>query len=242
MPVDIILYAVIAAGLVLWLRSLLGMRQDGERQRPNPFAEAETGQAPRALPPSAASGTADPAAVPDDLSSLDRNMAIHDRAQAGLKEIFHQDKTFDVPHFLRGAQDAFVMIVEAFASGDRETLKNLLSDRVYQSFNAALDARSRSNEQVSMEIHAVRKAEVVAARMEGRSAHVTVRFVADETNVVRAADGTLISGHPDRVTETIDIWTFTRDIKSRDPSWLLTETREEHAGETGAAIVPDANA
>ncbi|MBU0800709.1 MAG: TIM44-like domain-containing protein, partial [Alphaproteobacteria bacterium] len=91
----------------------------------------------------------------------------------------------------------------------------------------------------SVEIHAVRKVEVVEARLEGRMAFVTVKFVADETSVLKDADGKFLSGHPDRVTETIDIWTFGRDVRGRDPVWAVYETREG-AGDTQAgSTVPD---
>ncbi len=246
MPADIILYALIAAGLVLWLRSLLGMRQDGERQRPNPFAEAESqhGAKPHQLPPPALAGEQNAGLLPEGVDApvrLDRGMAVSDQAQSGLKDIMRNDRTFDVAHFLTGAQDAFVMIVEAFANSDRDTLRGLLDKRVLQLFETALESRAKTGEQASVEIHAVRRAEIVNAWMDGRTALVTVRFVADETNVLHDREGKLLSGHPDKVTETIDIWTFSRDTKSRDPSWLLAETREEQADDSAHPVVPGAD-
>ena len=171
---------------------------------------------------------------------LDRTMGVEgEMAEAGLVEIARIDRTFNVARFLSGAQEAFTMIVEAFADGDRETLRGLLSDSVYGAFERAITTREQNGEQSSVEIHAIRKSEIVDAHIDGRVAFITVRFVADETNILRDKDGKLLSGDPDRVTETIDIWTFTRDVRSRDPAWLLCETSDEDAQEDEQKTVPD---
>lgn len=245
MPVDVILYALVAVGLVFWLRGLLGTRQDGEPQRPNPFAEAEKiqGQSPRNPVPSIAPPRAQDNLLPDGTvdirANLDRNMAIADKAQGGLQDIIRADRGFDVPHFLTGAQDAFTMVVTAFAAGDRDTLKNLLADSIYKSFDAAIAAREKAGETAQVEIHAIRRAEITNAWLAGRTAFITVRIIADETNILKDKDGTLLHGNPDRVTETIDIWTFSRDVRSRNPGWFLCETRDEDAAATDHKTVPD---
>ena len=241
MPADIVIYALVAAGLVLWLRNVLGTRHGDERQRPNPFAPESP--AARPLEP-ARKALAPPAAVPagerDIREGFERNMTIEgEQAERGLMEIIRSDRLFDPAHFMRGAQDAFVMIVEAFAAGDRETLQGLLAEPVYQAFSRAIDERERQGRKASVEIHAVRRAEITDARLDRRMAYITVRFVADETNLVFDADGRVISGNQDRITETIDIWTFGRDIRSRMPAWLLCETRDQDAAGHDHKTVPD---
>ena len=119
------------------------------------------------------------------------------------------------------------MIVEAYAAGDHAVLRNLLSPAVYKAFNGVIQQRENNMQKASVEIHAVRRAEITAARLDGRDAYITVRFVTDETNVLRDAAGAIVEGNPDRVRETIDIWTFTRDLRSRDPVWIVSDTREE---------------
>lgn len=223
MAADLVIYGLVAAGLVFWLRNILGTRTGDERERPNPFTaapEQQTGGvsvAPGVLP-----GYDDAPPEP-----LERHMTILPAAERGLHDITQQDRGFSAAHFLRGAQEAFIMIVEAFARGDRQTLQDLLHPTVYKGFDSALQQREQAGESASVEIHAVRKIEVMDARVEsGRMGYVTVRFIADETNVLRDRDGKFLSGHPDRVTETNDIWTFGRDLRGRDPAWLVYETRE----------------
>lgn len=237
MPVDILLYALVAAGLVFWLRSVIGTRHGDERERSNPFTSA-----PAEKP--AFEGTEAPKTL--DLPSLaeagilPRNVRIDNPvSERGLEDIAAADRSFDPVTFVTAAQEAFAIIVEAFAKGDRETLRDLLADPVYNAFAGAIGARDAKGETVSTEIHAVRHADIVDARLAGKDAFITLRFTADETCVIRDRDGRVLSGDPDRITEMVDLWTFTRNIKSRDPRWLLCETRDGDVIEDHKTPLPD---
>ena len=58
-------------------------------------------------------------------------------------------------------------------------------------------------------------------------ASVTVRFVSEQINVLRGAEGQIIDGNPNEVQKVVDLWTFRRDTKSGDPNWLLIKTESE---------------
>ena len=87
--------------------------------------------------------------------------------------------------------------------------------------------------------HAVRRVEITDARLNGKYASITVRFTADETYVMRAGDGTVTLGNPDRVSEAVDIWTFSRDLRARSPAWLVSETRDADHGDSANLAIPD---
>lgn len=239
MQADLIIYALVAAGLVLWLRSILGTRHGDERERPNPFTQAP------AEKPVADLGKSLPLdAMPIDAQSakvdLPRNVSFaNEEAELGFYDILRADRDFNLISFTQAAQDAFVIIVEAFAEGDRDTLKNLLEDKVYAAFDAALKQRETNGEKVETEIHAVRRVELLNARIDGKTAYATIRFIADETCVVRDSAGIILSGDPDRITEMNDIWTFSHTIKGRDPRWLVHETRDGDVKEDTRTPVPD---
>lgn len=243
MPADLLIYAIVAAGLVFWLRNILGTRHGDERDRPNPFSRPpeDVKNATKAVSgtPAGAIGIAGPDSG-QSAPALDRNMAIVANAEAGLLDIGRADRSFQTVDFLRGAQDAFVMIVEAFARGDRDALKPLLTESVFKAFAGVITERETTGQKAHVEIHAIRKAEITDARLDRRDALVTVRFVADETNVLRDSTDLLLHGNPDRITETIDVWTFIRDTKSREPGWLLVETSDEDAAQQNHKTVPDA--
>lgn len=229
MTADLLVYALVAAGLVFWLRSILGTRHGGERQRENPLARVPLEPNPDNMNPFAdeqRETTAEErvkklAAETGGKISIDGA-----NAEAGLIDIARADREFDVGFFMDGAQEAFAIIVEAFAAGDRETLKDLLGAAVYDAFEGAIAAREQRGEKQETQIRAIRKAEAIEAGVSsGRRANITVRFTADEVSVTRNSIGEIIDGHPEKLTAMRDVWTFSRDTKSRDPRWLVTETR-----------------
>ena len=225
MSPDLIIYALAAAGLVLWLRSIFGARTGQERERPNPFvitpsAERINLDKETLIPPTAQAKIAELASNPTKILSVENK-----NAENGLMEISSADKNFDIHFFLQGAQDAFVMIVEAFAKGDRETLKDLLADPVYKSFEGAIQTREASGDVMSAEILAMRKAEVTEAKLQNKIAYITVRFTADETTVTHDKNGAVVAGHAERVIPMRDVWTFGRDTRSKDTRWLVYQTR-----------------
>ncbi|MBI1302138.1 MAG: Tim44/TimA family putative adaptor protein [Alphaproteobacteria bacterium] len=241
MSAELLVYALIAAGLIFWLKSILGTRHGDEPERPLPSSlERKPDENVIDLRPR--DGDAAPEqkiALIEDLAENGRdNMAIAGKdAEEGLIAIVKEDREFDVKKFLRAAQDAFVFIVESFADGDRETLRDLLGSEVYSAFDHAITVREKSGEKVQTEIHAIKKSEIVEARMDRRQAYITVRFWAEQTSVTRDKDGEIIDGHPDKTTIMRDLWTFTRALKSRDPRWLVVETREDGAEDN--TLIPD---
>jgi len=229
---ELIIYALIAAGLIFWLRSILGTRSDDESNISMP--KMELGDDGKILGLGGdADQSVDKLALIEELANNEKsNMGIENKtAQDGLTDIAKTDRDFDVYAFLQAAQDAFVFTVESFADGDLETLEDLLGPQVFEAFKGAIEARAKSGETMQTEIQSIKKSEVVEARIDGKTAFVTVRFWADEISVTRDEEGNIIHGHPDKVTQMRDVWTFSRDIKSRDPRWLVIETREDGAND-----------
>lgn len=241
MPADILLFALIAAGLVFWLKSILGTRHGEERDRPNPFSRAAIEQAKQneTAPAAAAMPIADEGEV-IEVVPLPAYFTIADGVQDKVSRIAQADRTFSINHFAQGAGDAFAFVVEAFADGDRATLKDLLAPSVYNAFDAALTDRDTRGETVETEIHAVRKAELIDADLRDNMIYLTVQFTADETCVIRDKDGVVLSGHPDHVTEMVDVWMFGRSVKAKDPRWLVFETRDGDVVEDHKTPLPEA--
>lgn len=247
MPADILLYALIAAVLVFWLRNTLGTRHGDERQRPNPFSshpeekDSASGETKNEgnilnLPQGA---QLRPELNREDNEQNESNPAIaNESAQKGIDEIAGHDRGFDLNHFISGACDAFAIIVEAYARNDRETLQSLLHDTVYDVFEQDITQREKNGETLETEIHAVREAKVIDAGIKNQIAYLSVRFEAEETSVRRDSEGNILSGDPERITKMHDVWTFGRHVKSRDPTWYLYETRSDHPDNEGAGEVP----
>jgi predicted lipid-binding transport protein (Tim44 family) len=116
------------------------------------------------------------------------------------------------------------MIVTAYAQGDRRGLKNLLAKEVYDGFETAINERETKGEKAETRFVSIDKSDITGADVKGKTAQVMVRFVSQLVSVTRDRDGNVIDGNPDKVTDVTDVWTFARDLGSRDPNWKLVAT------------------
>ena len=203
MPVDLLLYVVIAAVLVFWLRNTLGTRHGSERERPNPLE----GMGQSHLETRGKILDITDGAYPDRdmVDDILRGVDCQDKdAQQGILDLIRADRSFDPHIFIEGAHEAFPIIIEAFAKGDLRTLKDLLSPGVYTAFEQAIEDRQVKGQTVTTEIHAVRKTQIIDVRLMERMAYIKIRFIADETSVTRDRDGNILSGNPDRISRSLD--------------------------------------
>ncbi|MEI7714303.1 MAG: Tim44/TimA family putative adaptor protein [Rhodospirillales bacterium] len=215
-PVDLVLLGMVAAFLVLRLRGILGKRTGFERP-PMPPQAAQAASATRSpiiesrAEPSSPSKTA---VVPDPSSPTGQVLA----AMRGI------DRNFDPVGFLAGAEQAFRMIVAAFAKGDRTTLRTLLSDDTYAAFEQAIAGRESAGQTQFSNIEAIESMAIDAASLRGSIADVTVRIVSDQISLTRDNTGAIVVG-AEAVTELTDLWTFERDLRQSDPTWRLVAAR-----------------
>ena len=214
----IIILALVALFIGLRLYSVLGERTGHEQQQP--ILKPADPEARVATRPEPASPT--PQATPEagDLSYLPT-------AGPGVRALLAADPSFDVARFLEGAQSAYRMILEAFWQGDLDTLRPHVDDNVYQAFASAVEQRKKEGLTLENRLVNIEQAVVSAASLEQTVAFVTVRFEADIAAITRNKAGEVVAGSMSDAVQTRDLWTFRRDIASRDPNWLLVETDEE---------------
>lgn len=207
----IIVVAAMVAGVVLFrLYMVLGRRTGDEHEQPQ--------ERFRGL-----SGPVEPvAAIPGPRADAP-SKPVDDLARA-MMDIKLADRTFETDHFITGAKKAHEMIVTAFAKGDRDTLRPLVSDEVFQAFDHAIAERQRRKESVKYTLVGYRDVRIVHAAMEGRSAEITLNLAVQFISSTSDETGTLIEGDPAAVRDVTDIWTFSRDLRSSDPNWTLVAT------------------
>jgi len=212
---DIILFAILALFLIYRLGSVLGRRHDDQKHRADPFGISSEKQESTGDNVVAMQGRAEPRDDDDD--------AI-DPLEAGLAQIKSVDRSFREREFVKGARNAFEMIVEAFGKGDGRVLKSLLDGPVYENFAAAIREREKAGHTLETTLVGIEEAAIVSAELQGHNAIVTVKFVSGQVNATRDASGELVDGDPNNVVEVTDVWTFGRDTRSSDPNWLLIAT------------------
>ena len=214
---DIILFAMVAAFLVLRLRSVLG-RRTGQEPRHDPVLRRAEAPGEKIGDKVVTLGNRNPAPQP----TVSAPPA--DAVAADLERIRSADPGFDPSQFLEGARAAFELIVGAFAAGDTARLRPLLSDDVYTPFAAAIAERAAAGETLETRIIGLTRLDITEAGLTGRLARVTVKFVSDQINVLRAHVGSVVDGDPDHAVEKTDFWSFARDARSTDPNWVLVAT------------------
>jgi len=223
-----IIFLALAVFIFLRLRSVLGQRTGRERPPYDPYSAREAARPSTndnvvSLPPR----STDAGPKPADVEPAERWKGILEPGSAaalGLDAVVAQDATFDAQSFIAGGRAAYEMIVTAYAQGDRRSLKNLLSKDVYDGFEAAIKERESRAEKAETRFVSIDKADITGADVKGKTAQVTVRFVSQLVSVTRDKDGNVIDGSPDKVTDVTDVWTFARDLSSRDPNWKLVAT------------------
>ncbi|WP_438273681.1 Tim44/TimA family putative adaptor protein [Nitrobacter sp.] len=230
MDIYTIIFLALAVFIFLRLRSVLGQRTGSERP-PYDRATREVLHGTKdnnVVPvPGAVIDQAPSGPAPDVTSASERWKSLAEPGTPlalGLEAIAAQDSSFDPKHFLSGARSAYEMIVLAFANGDRRTLKDLLSTDVYESFDAAIKDREKLEQQTETRFVSIDKVELIGAELRDGAEQLTVRFISQMISITRDKSGAIVDGNPEKISDITDVWTFARDIASRDPNWKLVGT------------------
>jgi predicted lipid-binding transport protein (Tim44 family) len=212
----IVILALVALFVGLRLYSVLGERTGHEQPILKPADPDTRVEAPKVNVPREA------AAITDN-----GDLAYLPTAGPGVRQILAADPQFDVARFLEGAGAAYRMILEAFWKGDMEAIRPHADNHVYETFASAIEQRATAGHRLDNRLVALDPPVIVEASLDHGAAEVTVRFEADIAAVTRNAEEEVVAGSMSDAVQTRERWTFRRDLKSRDPNWLLIETDEE---------------
>jgi len=226
-----IIFLALAVFIFLRLRSVLGQRTGRERPPYDPYSARDAVRSPAGdkvvtLPPRPAEPPPRPVEAAPSAAERWKDIAESgSSAAAGLDAIAAADASFDAKHFITGARTAYEMIVTAFAAGDRRQLRSLLSREVFDGFDAAITERERRSETAETRFVSIDAATIIAAELRNRAtAQITVRFVSKLVSATRDRSGAVVDGNAEKVTDVTDVWTFARDVSSRDPNWKVVAT------------------
>ena len=213
----IVILALVALFIGLRLYSVLGERTGHEQQPILKPADPDARVEARVSQPSVTTTTTTDAG----------DMAFVPTAGPGVRAILAADPAFDVARFLEGAKAAYKMILEAFWKGDLTEVRSHVDDHVFQTFSEAVDQRTKDGLVLDNRLVAIEQAVISEATVDRSVAVLTVRFEADIAAVTRNAEGEVVAGSLSDAVQTRDLWTFRRDLSTRDPNWVLIETDEE---------------
>ncbi len=214
-PINIVLASVVLF-VLLKLFQVLGQRTGNEKLPPLPIIKTE----PRPTDVLASPNTEAPKPIWQGFAPEGSDLA------EGLVEIANQDVAFDPKAFVDGAKIAHERILEAFAKSDLATLKFLLAKAVYGAFETEVNRRKKQGEIAVFKFVGINSAIIKAAKLNGKVATIDVEFSSQIISAVKASNGDLLHGSETSVDDVKEMWSFERDLTSRDPNWKLSETHD----------------
>lgn len=221
---EVVLYAAIAAIVCVAFYSVLGKSvgrgEDDKLDMDEAFGSTSSSRAGVVAP-----------LLDDEPPELDD--------ETGLGAIARAEPGFSPAQFVDGAKTVYSMILEAFASGDRDTLRDLLTPDVYTVYDAAISEREEKSLTQVTDLGRLRTTQIKNARIEDGIAFIRVLYEADIASALRDADGDLVEGDPDTLASISEYWTFERMIGSDDPTWRLSDVEPSEGDALPADPTPD---
>ena len=192
--IDIILLAMFAGFIILRLRNILG-RKTGHQGKPMSKY------------------------FPKGMDALkDKDIENNEAIRTGNidEEVKKQ--------FLKGAEIAYEQIITSFAKGDKKSLKNLLGKVLFNDFSEVIDERKKKELKYETTFIGLKSSKILEFKKIENIYKVTVDFVSEIITCVKDKNNQIIKGNPDAIKTVNDVWKFSKNMWSQDPTWYLVET------------------
>ena len=129
--------------------------------------------------------------------------------------------------FLKGADIAYEQIITSFAKGDKKSLKGLLGKELYDDFSQVIDERNEKNLKYETTFIGIKSSKILEFKKIENIYKVTVKFVSEIITCVRDKNNQIVEGNPDTIKTANDVWKFSKNMWSQDPTWYLINTSKE---------------
>ena len=126
--------------------------------------------------------------------------------------------------FLKGANIAYEQIITSFAAGDKKSLKGLLGKDLFANFSEVIDERKKKELRYETTFIGIKSSKIEEFKKIENIYKVTVNFVSEIITCVKDKNNQIIEGHPDKIKTANDVWKFSKNMWSQDPTWYLVET------------------
>ncbi len=218
---DIIIFAMLAVYLVFQLRRALGRRSDNQEpeSKPNPEQRAEHSETDNVV------------AIKPNKNKNENQEQEQEETLGGLTELREKDPSFSDTDFIKGSKDAFSWIVAAFSKGEIHKLEPLLSEPLFNGFKQAIEQREADQLSLETNIVSIKSAQIHNVTVKHDQVNITVEYVTDQIKSTRNAKDEVVDGDPDTIERVTDLWTFNRNIKSKNPNWTLVRTETPSDGD-----------
>ena len=168
----------------------------------------------------------------EDIAQIIRENTSNEKTSVAADNMSEQDKIlsriseFDKKAFLQGACRVFEMILNAFSAGNIESIKGLVSKKIWDAFNKAIDFRKENNMTAEVDFIGFKKSEIKDVKMLKNSVKIIVEFESEQINILKNAAGEVVEGDENFVQKITDVWTFERSLNAKSKNWLLVSTKK----------------
>ena len=129
--------------------------------------------------------------------------------------------------FLKGASLAYEQIITSFAKGDKKSLKSLLGKNMFEDFSEVIDERNKKNVKYETTFIGIKSSKILEFKKIENIYKVTVNFVSEIITCVKDKNDKVVEGNPDIIKTVNDVWKFSKNMWSQDPTWYLVETSQK---------------
>ena len=219
--IDILILAMIAVFIINRLRNVLGKKTGNENdivekftQRKSPYKESE------------------PDSISDEkISNLNNNFKkkFHSdkKINSAINEILKIDSNFEISSFCDGAKKAFEFILTEYSNNNLKSLEKLVNKNIYKAFQNQINQRSKKREELSITVISVSNPEIKSVKFEKKNiAFIKLLFESEQVQITKNVKGDIIDGDNNQILQIKEFWTFSKNLKSKDPNWILEEIEE----------------
>ena len=203
--IDIIIFAIIAIFLVYRLKNILGQNSEGNDQN-NKIDVGEKNFT--------------------NVVKLGNRQSNIKKTKTNKDSIQTIDPTFDEDEFLKGAKNFFEMVIDCFVKGDLKDTKNYIDDRLVKNFQSVIDDRLNDKESLKIDIIKMNSINIKNVEKLEKFIRISVLFETEQIKVLKDKNDKIIDGDQNNSILVKDIWTFEKEIQSKDLNWKLVETSD----------------
>ena len=220
---DLIFFVLVAAFLIIRLRSVLGRRTGNEKRPKDIFMYQDT---------VLGSGKKKTISEKEDIKekSFDESLSknkVNLKKGTALEKIYYFDQTFSTKKFLAGAKNAYQQIINSYANGEINKIKYLLDSKVFSTFSNEIKSRVKKKYTLEHTLISIKSAAVEKIYVKSSIADIVVKFVSEQVNLLKNKDGKVLKGNDEYIENHTNYWTFSKYLKSNDPNWKLIVTKAE---------------
>tara|TARA_B100000242_G_C42902372_1_gene418515 strand:- start:29 stop:670 length:642 start_codon:yes stop_codon:yes gene_type:complete len=212
---------MIAVFIINRLRNVLGKKTGNESdivekftQRKNNFKES------------------DPDSISDQKvakldNSIKKNLHSNKKINSAINEILKVDNKFEINSFCDGAKKAFEFILTEYSNNNLKALEKLVSKNIFKAFENQINLRSKKNEELEITVISVKNPDIKSVNLEKKHfAYIKLLFESEQVQITKNSKGEIIDGDNNQILQIKEIWTFSKNLKSNDPNWILEEIEE----------------